>query len=224
MAFETVKLKINPNDDADVDLIRVMAAVNDMQRALRCMIAEIKPPEGMPLCAYDKDTRGYYSYFGRLACGHLHEGLVAFRRFCIHQKVKRVAEKLSSSAKSAFENLLAASDPTDPSCFFKKESSNLRSETAFHYPPKEFKEQISLSLSGDPAHKVIPEIIAGSTHAETFYRFADDIIAKLFMKQGNYDSDETGELLKKIRQLQFDLIMVVDEYLAAADMVFSDPK
>lgn len=221
MSSKTVSLKINSDDDVDVDLVRLMEAVSDIQRALRCIVADIKPPEGLPACAFDKDTRGYYLYFVRLACGHLHEGLAAFRRFCTHPKVRLIVKAFNPQQKAAFDNLFAASDGSNPDSFFKKELSGLRSDTAFHYPAEAFKEQMALALSEDPSHKIIPKIISGRTNAETYYQFADDIMSKLFMKQGNHSTAETMALMENVKKLQFDFILIVDAYLAGADMVDS---
>ncbi len=220
MSSEEVLLKIDPEDIADVSLVRIMAAVNDLTRVQRLFVADLKASEGFPPEGFDKDTRGFYSYFFRLICGHLREGLVAFRSFIQYKKVLDVVAKWSGENKQRFERLVAACNVRDnQDCIFKKELTNIRASSSFHYQQADFQAQMRLAVSDDPTHACQPKMWIGEKRGHVHYTFADDVLSKLILKEGNYSDQENARLMETIKELHFDLEIIVDQYLAAVDMI-----
>ncbi|MDL1871368.1 hypothetical protein FBR05_04100 [Deltaproteobacteria bacterium PRO3] len=215
MNIAEVKLKIDASQPSHIDLIRLMVAINDIQRANRCMIADIVPPPNVPVIGFDKDSRGYNLYFVRLVCGHLKEGLNAFRKLVQDPIARKIILNWEGEKKRVYEVLCKASDPNDPQCFFKKELADLRDDACFHYPYEKFQNQIT-----NDSKEGLPAIIyAGETYGETYYRYADDLIARIIFKTANGTEDGFKALIAQVRDLQRDLTIFVDAYLSDSGLI-----
>lgn len=195
--FEVDVGRIFPRDNPRVvPLLQFMAAVNDTITAQLCFLSvdDGAGTEGDTLLAAARRN-----YFFRLACGHLYEGLSAFRQAIRAGALKGKVERMPEEGKQAYETLLAAADPDNPETFWYRVLKPIRDAGIFHYPPEMFREALS---SYPPERR--GRFLLAPTHAETRFIFADDLVSRTVLSPviGVDRSNEARQAVGQVATLQ----------------------
>jgi len=215
--LKKAKLKLNCENLADIDLLRLMAAFNDLTLATRHIIEAFQKGETNEPAEAEKSSAERLYYF-RLICGHLNEGLAAFRSFQQHSLVKKVFDKVSPDERRHFGALMVAADPQNKDSFYKKVLNPLRSEAAFHYQQKPFQDSYR-ELFGANGEKQIPTIICGERYVECRYTVADNVLANMYGLHVGDDLYKLQDFVEQIITIQTALTQVIGIYLANTDII-----
>lgn len=202
-----------PNSPQSVPLLQFMAAVNDTITVQLCFLGvnEGKGTEGERLLAAARRN-----YFFRLACGHLYEGLSAFRRAVRANALQGMVERMPPEGRQAFETLLAASDPDNRDTFYYRVLKPIRDYGIFHYLPEKFHQALSTYPQDKKSYLVLAPI-----HADTRFILADDLIYRISLlptigSDGSYEAvhavSQVASLLGALAEFLHSLLVVlVDE-------------
>lgn len=214
------KLKLDCDKMSDVDLLRLMAAFNDLTLATRHIIEAFQKGDLTEAHEAEKASAERLYYF-RLICGHLNEGLAAFRNFQEHREVKDVFKKVAPEHKQHFDALLVAADPNNKESFFKKVLTPIRSEAAFHYQRKPFQDSFR-EIYGTTGGKLDPTIICGEKYVDCRYTVADNTLANVFGLTVGDDLSKLQSFVEQIVTIQTALTQVIGIYLANTDIIIGE--
>lgn len=195
--FEVDVNRVFPFEDPrTISLLQFMAAVNDTITAQLCFLSV---DEGANTEADNLLAAARRNYFFRLACGHLYEGLSAFRQAIRAGALQSIVERMPDEGRKAYETLLAAADPDNRDTFWYRVLKPIRDAGIFHYLSQTFRKAISTHPPGRKGR-----FILGPTHADTRFIFSDDLISQTVLGPviGVDKSEEAGQAVAQVVRLQ----------------------
>lgn len=154
-------------------------------------------------------------YFFRMACGHLHEALVAFQDL-LKAKVDKIIERTEPEGLKAYQQLQKAT--RDPQSDFNKIIKPIRNKAAFHYNVKSRGFQEALRDLGPEAEG---RLILAETRKDARFLIADDIMNNLVSLALERESaqklsiEEIGAYAKEIGRIQGSLLTFIDHFFKA---------
>lgn len=212
-------IKLSPNNEMDVDLLRLMACFNDLQRATQAMLMHFEKETADEL---EREIfMGDRVYYFRMILGHLYEGLGAFRRFCTLPEAKETVKMLPVDCRKAFDTLVEAAEPGKKDGFYKTVFGSVRSDAVFHYPATPFSESLQAIISeradGDETFK----LIIGEKMSGTRYSVADMVLAGLFGLKVGKSTEKLEQFITQIRDIQIAMNVFIDCFLSCSGHVVS---
>lgn len=197
-----------PDNPQSVPLLQFMAAVNDTITAQLYFLgvgeANGSVAEGLVVAAKR-------NYFFRLACGHLYEGLCAFRQAERANALRTMVERMPPEGRQAYETLLAAADPDNADTFWYRVLRPIRTAGIFHYLTETFRDALLEYPQGLRNHLVLAPI-----HGDSRFILTDNLISRtvLIPVIGPEDSDEARQAVRQVASLQGALARFCHWFLA----------
>ncbi len=208
------ELKLTSKNDLEVDLLRLMAACNDLMLSTELMSKSVKLSDPKSEVETIK-INGERLYYFRLICGHLHEGLVVFRSFCQHKEVRKTFSKSSKEDQEHFDKLLKVTDDSNAQNLFKTILKPLRSDVSFHYPREIFKKSFSELEQTSLKPKMVT---GGDKYIDMRYVIVDDILADIYSQKLG-DTPQIENFMKTVIEIQTSMYVIVGAYLAEKELV-----
>lgn len=185
-----------PDNPRTIPLLQFMAVVNDTITAQLCFLGV---DEGTGTEADRLVAAASRNYFFRLACGHLYEGLIAFRQAARTGALHGMVEQMPPRGRRAYDTLLAAADPGNQDTFWYRVLKPIRDAGIFHYLPGTFREAIS---AHPPDRK--GRFVLGRTYADARFILADDLVSRTVLAPviGSDRSEEARQAVRQVASLQ----------------------
>lgn len=195
--FEVDVRRLLPvHDPRSVRLVQFMAAAND---AITAGILYLNVDEGGGSAAEQCLAAAKRTYFVRLACGHLYEGLSVFRRAVNADALTDFLPDLQQEGREAYDTLLREADPADPANFFHRVLHPMRHRAVFHYQYEDFRRV--MADEREPFTRSF--LVLGRVQGRSRFIVADDVAVRLVAEViGDPESDQARQIAATIARLQ----------------------
>lgn len=195
--FEVDVQELLPTDDPrSIRLVQFMAAANDTITA-GVLYLNVDDGQGSP--AERALAAARRNYFFRLACGHLYEGLSAFRAAVNAGALTDFLPHLNQDGQAAYETLLGEADPANQASFFYRILRPIRTRAVFHYMYEHF-ERV-MADQGEPFSRSF--LVLGPALGQSRFIVADDLAVRLTAEIiGQVCSQQAGEAVQTVAHLQ----------------------
>jgi len=195
--FEVDVGRLLPLDDPrSVRLVQFMAAANDTITA-GVLFTNVDEGQGSP--AERALAAARRNYFVRLACGHLYEGLSAFRRAVNADALTDFLPDLHQEGREAYDTLLREADPVNQASFFHQILYPIRHRAVFHYQHEDFRRV--MADEREPFTRSF--LVLGPVQGQSRFIVADDVAARLVGEViGDPESHQARQVVATIARLQ----------------------
>lgn len=197
------------SDCDDANLIALMGACNDLQTATKCLLEWNKKSTTDE--TEEKILSAERVYFLRLITAHLNEGLNLFYNFHQNRKATDVIKKFDKKELEDFNVLKIASALN--SGLRLKYLKGLRNDSIFHYNEQAINKSL-VHFCEEAKSLEWKKIIIKDRLFDSRYLIADNVLAGIFWIKASDNLNKLEQLLKDVRDIQFNLARFLRSFLA----------